>query len=222
MTQQASLLEISDPRNLLAELPKREIAIVEFGCGERKQSSDCVGVDLLDLPGVDIVGDAFQVLLRLPDASLSEIRSSHFLEHVDDLRGLLGEFTRVLRPGGTIDAVVPHFANPYFYSDPTHVRFFGLYTLSYFAHDQIHKRTVPQYEAPLPLTLIRADLRFKTLTGGKLNKKLLKILTRLVNSTAGTREFHEKNLCYILPCYEIHFILEKDASTGQPSFATED
>ena len=73
---------VHDPRNLLDELPQREHAVIEFGCAERKRNRDAVGVDLRELPGVDIVGDAFAVLSRLPDESISEIRSSHFLEHI--------------------------------------------------------------------------------------------------------------------------------------------
>src|SRR6185312_2948084 len=37
----------------------------------------------------------------------------------------------VLEPGGEFRAVVPHFSNLHFYSDPTHRTFFGLYTFSY-------------------------------------------------------------------------------------------
>ena len=90
-----------------------------------------------------------------------------------------------------------------------------------------HRCDFLQFKDPARVSDVRLDHRhdllFKqvrelvlgvqTLTGRKLSKKLLKILTRLVNSSARIREFHEKNLCYILPSYEIHFVLGKDESS---------
>src|SRR5258708_4607940 len=123
---------------------------LELGCGDHKVDPDAIGVDLLAAPGVDIVGDAFDVLSALEPGSVDEIFSAHFLEHVGDARAMLAACARVLRPGGTFRAIIPHFSNPYFYSDPTHDRTYGLYTFSYLVRDTFTTRGVPQYEEPLP------------------------------------------------------------------------
>lgn len=80
------------------------------------------------LPGVDIQADLNEPLDLLPDGSVEAVHCRHLLEHIDRLLHLLDELHRVVRPGGEIDIRVPHFSNPYGYSDPTHVRFFGLYS----------------------------------------------------------------------------------------------
>ena len=59
------------------------------------------------------------------------IHSEHFLEHIPDAEGLVREAARVLEPGGSSRAVVPHFSNPHFYSDPPTAPSSGLYTFSY-------------------------------------------------------------------------------------------
>jgi hypothetical protein len=41
------------------------------------------------------------------------------------------QIAKDLEQGELIEIIVPHFSNPHYYSDPTHVRFFGLYTMSY-------------------------------------------------------------------------------------------
>jgi ubiquinone/menaquinone biosynthesis C-methylase UbiE len=90
----------------------------------------CPCTEIDDSDAVDIVGDALQVLKKVPDNAVSKITSYHFLEHVDNLGILLEEIARVLKQDGTLVSVVPHFSNPFFYSDPTHKNFFGLYTFS--------------------------------------------------------------------------------------------
>jgi hypothetical protein len=48
---------------------------------------------------------------------------------------LLGDLHRILKPGGKIEARVPHFTSKNAYSDPTHRNFFTSDTLSYFTRE---------------------------------------------------------------------------------------
>ena len=113
---------------------------LELGCGNRKRHPDAIGVDIRDFPGVDLVGDAQKVLQAIPTGTISSVYTYHFLEHLADLEPMVTAVARVLSFGGRFIAVVPHFSNPYFYSDPTHRTFFGLYTFLYFSEDKIFKR----------------------------------------------------------------------------------
>src|SRR5256885_7931217 len=54
---------------------------------------------------------------------------------VQQLVPLLAELHRVARAAARLEFIVPHFSNPRYYSDPTHIRFFGLYTFYYFCDD---------------------------------------------------------------------------------------
>ena len=69
---------------------------------------------------------------------------------------------RVIRPGGLLSVVVPHFSNPYFYSDYSHRGFFGLYSFSYLVSDNIHRRKVPTYGREISFELSLAELIFKS------------------------------------------------------------
>jgi SAM-dependent methyltransferase len=182
---------------------------LDLGCGTTKRDASYVGVDVLAAPGVDVVGDAMEVLRALPDDRVEEIYSSHFLEHVDDLPSLVREVARVLVVGGRCTGAVPHFSNPYYHSDPTHRRPFGLYTLSYLAEDPLLRRRVPTYGLDLRLRVERLELGFRSATEFPLRSRGKQALGRLLNGRRAIQEFYEENLAWLIPCYEVRFELRK-------------
>lgn len=194
----------------VTEVLNRRPLMLELGCGPTKVNPDAVGVDLIDYPGVDVRGDALEVMCDLPDGSVSSIYSAHFLEHVDDVEELLREAARVLEPGGEFRAVIPHFSNPAFYSDPTHRTFFGLYTFAYWVRATPFTRTVPQYDEPLPFTLVSARHVFKSSRPFYIRHAIKKVLSGWVNLGRWTQEFYEEHLCWLMPCYEIDYRLKRD------------
>lgn len=200
-------MKFVDKRGVLARLHAGEILPIELGCGPNKQARDAIGVDLLDFDGVDVIGDVFDVLAAMPDACLSACYSAHFFEHVDDLSRLLEELSRALVPGAQLTVKVPHFSNAHFYSDPTHSRFFGLYTMSYYARDGLLRRQVPKYGREPSFELERVRLGFAS--PFPVRNLIRKSLGAVFNLTEWLQEFYEENLCYLLSCYEIEFRLRR-------------
>jgi ubiquinone/menaquinone biosynthesis C-methylase UbiE len=198
-------VNFADPAGCLRRLPLR----LELGCASSKRDDGAVGVDLLDLPGVDVVGDALAVLRSLSPSTVDSIYSEHFLEHVPDPEAVVVESARVLRPGGTFTAVVPHFSNPYFYSDPTHRAPFGLYTFCYWVAESPFRRQVPHYREPLPLAYERVEHVFKSGRPFYGRHAVKKALSWWVNRSRWTQELYEENLCWLLPCYEIRHVLRR-------------
>lgn len=200
-------MKFVEKRGVLARLHAGEILPVELGCGPNKLARDAIGVDRLDFDGVDLVGDVFDVLAAMPDACLSACYSAHFFEHVDDLPRLIEELSRTLVPGARLTVRVPHFSNAYFYSDPTHSRFFGLYTMSYYARDGLLRRRVPNYGREPAFELEGVRLGFAS--PFPVRNLVRKTLGAVFNLTAWLQEFYEENLCYLLSCYEIEFRLRR-------------
>jgi SAM-dependent methyltransferase len=197
-------MPVVDRSGVLRRIEGRKL---DIGCGPRKVDDDHIGVDLLDYPGVDVVGDIREVLATIPDGALSGIYSSHFLEHVEDVPGLVAELARVLRPGAVLVVVVPHFSNPYFYSDTTHKTAFGLYSFSYLARDGVYRRQVPSYSRDERLALRSARLRFKSPPPFYARYAFKRGVELLVNANRWTQELYEENLCYLVPCYDVRFEL---------------
>ncbi|MDQ8022486.1 MAG: hypothetical protein REI94_11655 [Moraxellaceae bacterium] len=191
----------------MARVAAGERLALELGCGPRKRHAAAVGVDALDYPGVDLVGDVFAVLAALPSQSVSAVHAYHFIEHVPDLDRLLAELTRVMTADAVLDVEVPHFANPYFYSDPTHSRFFGLYTFCYLAQSRLFRRGVPQYGREPAFELV--DVRLDFDSPFPLRGLVRRTVGKLFNASRWLQEFHEENLCYLLPCYQLRYVLRR-------------
>lgn len=189
----------------------QEEIILDIGCGNRKHIDSAIGIDVLDLEGVDLVGDVFQCLKAFPDNSVDKIYSSHFIEHIDELELYLKESYRILKGGGILESIVPHFSNAYYYSDYTHKRFFGLYSMSYLAKDNIYKRKVPQYGFASDFIIKNIRLNFKSQF--RIRNVLRRWVGKLVNLNTYFQEFYEENLTSFISCYEIEFYLEKQVDS---------
>jgi SAM-dependent methyltransferase len=186
--------------------PDARIAL-ELGCGDRKRHAEAIGVDLLDLPSVDIVGDVAQVLASLPDGCVDKVWSYHFLEHIEDVGAIVQELGRVCVPGAIVDLTVPHFSNPYYFSDPTHRRPFGLYSMCYFCSDRLFSRRVPRYGITPLFELHSVSLVFKSPPPRYMRYGFKKLVQAIVNSSRWMQEFYEEMLCFMVPCYEVRYVL---------------
>ena len=147
--------------------------VVELGCGQKKKPGR-VTIDKIDLPHVDIVADIENGLPFLLDNSVDEIHCRSVLEHIENFENLMREITRVLKKNGKANIFVPHFSNPYYYSDHTHKRFFGLYSFYYFVDKQHQlKRKVPDFYSDIRINIISLRLVFRS--SFWLSRKLKKI-----------------------------------------------
>ncbi len=181
-----------------------EPVIIELGSGPSKKPGR-IGIDHIDLPNVDIVADMEEGLPFLPDDSVDEIYCRSVLEHIQNFEALMREIVRVLKKNGKAHVFVPHFSNPFYYSDYTHKKFFGLYTFYYFVETEHQlKRKVPNFYTDIRINIISQRLVFRS--PFRFSRQIKKALGFLINCHRFVMEFYEQHLCYIFPCHGIEIV----------------
>ena len=162
-----------------------------------------------NLPGIDIVADIEDGLDFIPDGSVDEIYSHSVLEHIENFEKLMSEIVRVLKKDRRVFAYILNFSSPYYYSDPTHKRFFGLYTFYYFV-DSKHqlKRKVPKQYFDTKKEIVSQKLIFNS--SFLFRKIVKKIVGVIFNLNRFTQELCEEKFCYIFPCNGIEIVFTKD------------
>ena len=103
---------------------------LNLGCGADTPPG-FVNVDIVALPGVDVVCDLDQAGWPWKDGTVAYIKASHLFEHLADPVLFMAEAWRVLEDGGLLDIRVPggHELAPGYwlphwhsFTDPTHRR----------------------------------------------------------------------------------------------------
>lgn len=188
---------------ILEKINNNEKINIELGCGPSPKKG-VIGIDARELEGVDIVADLEKGLPFIPNKTVDEISSRHFLEHLENFEYLMEEIHRVLKPGGVHKVIVPHFSNPHYYSDFTHKRFFGLYSFDYFAENESKlKRKVPHFYTIYKFKILKRKLNFKS--PFLIRHFMKKPVKALFNSSDYFQEFYEEHFCYWIPCQEVYF-----------------
>lgn len=178
---------------------------LNIGGGETRREG-YFNIDRVELAEVDIVADLNAPLSLLPDNSVDAVHSNHVLEHISNILGLMEELHRVCTPDAKIAITVPHFSNPWYYSDPTHVRPWGIYTISYFmdAEDQIGRK-VPSFYTHARFKLLEHKL---VLPRRNLFERItVPIIRAIFNRCFWAVEAYERRWTWIWPAEEIRMIV---------------
>lgn len=116
---------------------------LDIGCGASKQTG-FVGMDIQELPGVDIVHDFLKFPWPIPDEVCSFAMASHVVEHIPPvvwsqdhgtqfpLIMFFDEVWRVLKFDAEFAIAMPYAGTPRFWQDPTHINGMTELTFSYF------------------------------------------------------------------------------------------
>jgi len=173
---------------------------LNLGCGNDKRVG-YVNIDASPLvkPNFVINFEDKNCLEFFRDNSVSEIIIYHVLEHIHNFIPLMKEIHRVCKPGAIIDIRCPFYASWGQWNDPTHVRFFSLYTFNYFKpHNYSHECGIAQdgkamfdYEVSLNYAIGR-----------------MKFMNWLMNPLINLwKDFYVRFLAFIIPCSEIKYKL---------------
>jgi len=110
------------------------LRILDVGCGIRKQPG-AIGVDRNAASNADVLADLDRFPYPFQDDSFDRIYAVHVIEHLADVIGAVEEFHRLLKPGGRLHVVTPHYTDFSSFCDPTHRWHLTSFSFRYFGED---------------------------------------------------------------------------------------
>lgn len=123
---------------------------LNVGCGPdiRPPSEGWVNMDVVPLPGVDVVHDILSFPWPFADATFDHVLMRHVLEHVphevgdkehrDGFLLVVEELHRILKPKGRVEIFSPHHDSPDVWADPTHTRAVHPKNFQYFTEESAY------------------------------------------------------------------------------------
>ena len=196
--------------NFVEKNIKTNLNVLDFGCGNDKVKNS-VGIDKIKSETVDVVHDLDIYPYPFEDNFFDLIVCKHSISHINDLKKTLSEAYRILKPGGRMLIIAPHFTSDNTYTDYTIKHFFGYRTLDYFIADESGLSKKYSYYSNKKFSMINRRLFTYKSIRKSLNERILSILFLPIDIIINTfPRFYEKFLCFILRSNEVAFLIEKN------------
>jgi len=171
--------------------------ILDVGCGINKFPG-AIGIDRNPRSRADVLCNLDRFPYPFADGSFDAIRAIHVVEHLSDVIGAMEEFHRLVRPGGRIFIVTPHYTDFSSFCDPTHRWHLNSFSFRFFGEDHGGYG----YYSPVRLREISVFVKLLALwrwLGFEF----------LVNRMPGFRRFWEYYLCYVVRGKLMEFEFER-------------
>lgn len=151
-----------------------------------------------DATAADVLADLNRPL-PFPDCSFDEVRAIHVIEHVHDIMLTMAEIHRVMRGGGRLYLVTPHYTDSNSWRDPTHYWHLNSYSFRFWTAHGLHHERHWYTRLELREMYMHVELaRLWKWTG----------FQWLVNRCERLRRFWEYYLCYIVRGKQMEFTFE--------------
>jgi SAM-dependent methyltransferase len=184
------MFEVKAKSSLPPGLLERET--LNLGCG-LKRAPGAVNLDITPETNPDITHDLNHLPWPFPDNHFREVLAYDVIEHLDDFIAVMEEIHRVCRDQAVVRLTVPHFSCANAYTDPTHRRAFGYFSMDYVTGEhelQFYTRA-----------------RFRKLSGRMMfyPSLLNKLVWRLANRYPAA---YERRWTWMFPAWYLYFELE--------------
>ena len=108
--------------------------VLDVGCGINKKAG-AIGVDRNPASRADVIADLDRFPYPFRDSSFDALQAVHVIEHLSDVIRSMEEFHRLVRGGGEVLIVTPHYTDFSSFCDPTHRWHLNSFSMRYFGKD---------------------------------------------------------------------------------------
>jgi SAM-dependent methyltransferase len=160
--------------------------VLDVGCGINKKPGS-IGLDRNPASRADVLADLDRFPYPFRDSSFDALQAIHVIEHVSDVIRAMEEFHRIVRPGGEVLIVTPHYTDYSSFCDPTHKWHLNSFSMKFFGENH------GGYGYYSPVKFAESSVYVKLLS-------LWRLLgfEWLINKSTRARKWWEYYLCYIV------------------------
>src|SRR5260370_30776815 len=115
-------------------MPEMQPRVLDVGCGINKYPGS-IGIDRNPNARADVLCDLARFPYPFRDNSFDAVRAVHVIERFSDVIRAMEEFHRILRPGGRLLIVTPHYTDFSSFCDPTHRWHLNSFSFRYFGEN---------------------------------------------------------------------------------------
>jgi SAM-dependent methyltransferase len=181
-----------------------KLAILDIGSSIRRRGT--ITIDKVPLEGVDIVCDILNGI-PFPNNSIDGCIMFHVIEHlpVNYFEFIFNEIWRISKNGAMLHIRTPHFSCGYqCWSDPTHVRPFGLRTFRDYLCSGERMHFNSQFTHIPPFEPVSVELHYYGFRENRpVRLKLFsEVIDKIVNSHIWVQRQFERRLAYLFGGFE--------------------
>jgi SAM-dependent methyltransferase len=163
-----------------------------MGCG-LKHVPEAVNLDITPATNPDVLHDLNNSPWPFPDNHFREVQAFDVIEHLDNFIAVMEEIHRVCRDKAIVRITVPHFSCANAFTDPTHRRYFGYFSMDYVtAENEIQFYTAARFKKLASRMMFYPSL-------------LNKLVWRLANRYPAA---YERRWVWMFPAWYLYFELE--------------
>ena len=183
--------------------------ILDFGCGTDK-IDNAIGIDKVDLPCVDIKHNLDNYPYPFQDNTFDLVICRHSISHIKDLKKTISEIFRILKPGGKLLIIAPHFSSDNTFTDYTIKHFFGYRTLDYFVSNNNGLSEKYSFYSNIKFSMLNKRIfMYKSIRKNLVDYFLSILFLPFEVAINAFPRFYEKFLCFIFRANEVTFLVQK-------------
>jgi SAM-dependent methyltransferase len=146
--------------------------VLDLGCGTDKIEG-AIGVDMVALPGVDVIANLSEYPYPFADNSFDVVYLNDVIEHLPNTIKTMEEIHRISRPNAKIFIRVVNWNSHFTAMDPTHVRAFTENSFDFFG-----KRGGRSYYTHARFDVVKVDHQYNAMASRFLiSRNLMKFLS---------------------------------------------
>jgi len=172
--------------------------VLNLGCGHR-HLPEAINLDITTETNPDVVHDLNQLPWPFADNHFGEVLAYDVIEHLENFIPTMEEIHRICRDGAAVRITVPHFSCANSFTDPTHRRCFGYFSMDYVTgENEIEFYTRARFRKLATRLIFYPSL---------LNKLVWRIANRFPAA-------YERRWVWVFPAWYLYFELEVLKTSG--------